>query len=178
MTMVIMRKRPFPRQLKTGTVLAVPLGELGFGAAQVAEGGDFAFFDRKFDRIEDFPPLSDLVQAPLAFRVPMVKGEAKAGGWIFLGDAPLVGSLASESPYWNQPVGSNQLRIIWQNQFSPATADAILGMERMAWWMAEQVVQRLQDHFMGRPNLHAQTINRIKQYDPVTGQEVKTLASQ
>lgn len=170
---IAMQKHSFPRQLKIGAVLAVPLDDLGFGAAQLAEGGDFAFFDLRAKHAEDFPPLADLVRTPLAFRVPMVKGEAKAGGWLFLGEATLVEGLASESPYWNQPVGSNQLRVIRHNQFSPTTAEAIQGMEPMAWWMAEQVVQRLQDHFMGRPNLHAQTISRIKQYDPATGQEMK-----
>lgn len=164
-----MQERPFPCHLKIGAILAGPLGELGICAAQVAAGGDFAFLDLRVDRAEDLPPLSALVQSKLAFRVPMVKGEAKAGGWACLGEAPLMGELAFESAYWNQPVGSNQLRIIRQNQFSLVTAEAILGMEPMAWWMAQQVVQRLQDHFMGRPNLHVQTINRIRQYDPVTG---------
>lgn len=157
------------RKPKEGDVLAIPLGDGTFGFGQVSHGGDYAYFDL---RSEVFPPVEEIVAHRVAFRVPMVGGSAKEGGWIILGNLPPAGSLAEDPGYRNQPVGSNQLYLIKGNQQIPATYDEVKDLELMSWWFEHHVVERLQDHFAGRPNAMAERFNKIKIYDPQTGQEI------
>jgi hypothetical protein len=157
------------RKPKEGDVFAIPLGEGSYGFGQVAHTGDWAFFEF---RAQVIPPLEQIVSHPVAFRVPTVSQAAAQGGWTFVGNRPPEGTLATPSAYLNQPVGSNQLYVIVGNQRMPATYEQAKGLEAMAWWFEHQVVQRLKDHFAGRPNREAQVTREIKVYDPKTGQRL------
>lgn len=157
------------RKPKEGDVLATPLGDGSYGFGQVCHTGDYAFFDL---RAVDFPSIEDIVARPVAFRVPMVGGSAKAGGWVVLGNLPPAGPLAEAADYRNQPVGSNQLYLIKGNECIPASYEEVRDLELMSWWFEHHVVERLQDHFAGRENPMAERFNKIKTYDPQTGQEI------
>jgi len=153
--MPALTKKPLsiPRVIKPGAMLAVPLGDGIFGLAQMAEGGDYAFFDKRVMPAQwAEPPLAAWSCCPVAFRVPLAKGVPKAGGWRYLGKAPLQDSLAVQAAYWNRPVGSSEVFVIRHNQFTPGTPDDMIRLECMAWWMEDHVRQRLLDHFAGRPN--------------------------
>lgn len=150
-----MNKKPpsMPRVIKPGAMLAVPLGDGSCGLAQMAAGGDYAFFDMRLAPA----PWQDLSleawsRCPVAFRVPLAKGVPRAGGWHYLGLAPLRDSLVVQAAYWNRPVGSTQVFVIQNNQFTPGTPADMTRLECMAWWMEDHIRQRLLDHFAGRPN--------------------------
>ena len=160
------------RKIREGDVFAISLGDGTHGFGQVSRGGDYAFFDL---RRKELPDIAEVVRSPIAFRVPMVGDSAREGRWISLGNAPLLGALAQEASYWNQPVGSNQLRICRGTTFVPATAAEVGGLELMAWWYEGHVVQRLIDHFEGRQNPLAESFKIIKIYDQQTGRECGTL---
>ena len=158
------------RKPKEGDVLAIPLGDGTYAFGQVCKGGgSYAYFDL---RSNQFLPIDEIVSCPVAFRVAMVGDSAKNGGWTILGNLPLIGPLAELASYRNQPVGSNQLYLVKGNQRIPATYDQVKDLEVMSWWYEDHVVQRLIDHFAGRPNLEFDSTRRIKVYDPKTGQEI------
>lgn len=143
----------FPRAIKPGFMFAVPLSEGNHGLAQMAEGGDYAFFDVQLTEDQlTAQTLEAWAMSPVAFRVPMAKGAPKAGGWRYLGPAPLQQALSVQAAYWNRPVGSQDVTVVLNNQFSPGTHEDTLRLECMAWWMEGHVRQRLLDHFAGRPN--------------------------
>ena len=102
----------------------------------------------------------------------MGKHTIRAGGWRILGNLPLAGALAEYQAYRNQPVGSNQLYIYRAGQFTPAGVDDVRHLEAFAFWFPAHIVERLQDHFAGRPNRTFEFFKRIKKYDLQTGQEI------
>ena len=157
------------RKPKAGDLFAISLGDGTYGFAQVAHTGDYAFFDFRAERA---PPLEEIVSHPVAFRVPAVSGVASKGGWTALGNLPPAGALAQPAAYVNQPVGSNQLFLIVGNRRTPATYEQAKGLEAMAWWFEHHLLQRLKDHFAGRPNWDAEVTREIKIYDPITGQKI------
>lgn len=143
----------FPRVIKPGFMFAVPLSEGSHGLAQMAEGGDYAFFDVQLTEDQlSAPTLDAWASSPVAFRVPLAKGVPKAGAWRYLGSAPLQQELAVQAAYWSRPVGSKDVSVILNNQFTPGTQEDMFRLECMAWWMEDHVRQRLLDHFAGRPN--------------------------
>lgn len=157
------------RKPKEGDVLAIPLGDGTYGFGQVCSGGDYAYFDLRSNRL---PHMDEIVWRPVAFRVAMVGDSAKKGGWTILGNLPLIGPLAELASYRNQPVGSNQLYLVKGNQRTLATYEQVKDLEVMSWWYEDHVVQRLIDHFAGRPNLEFDSDRKIRVYDPKTGQEI------
>ena len=158
------------RKPKEGDVLAIPLGDGTYGFGQVGKGGgSYAYFDVRGERLLS---AEEIVAHPIAFRVPTANDSAKEGGWKILGNLPPTGVIAEDAVYRNQSVGSNQLNIIKGNQVIPATYDEVKDLEVMSCWFRHQIVQRLLDHFDGRPNQEFERTRKIKVYDPKTGQEI------
>lgn len=163
------------RKLKEGDVMAIPLGDGTYGFGQRCAGGDYAYFDL---RSEVFLPIEKVVTAPVAFRVPTVTDSVKNAGWPVLGNLTPVGPLSQDESYRNQPVGSNQLYLIKGHKIAPATYDEVKDLEVMSVWFDHHVLERLQDHFAGRPNLEFESTRKIKVYDPQTGQELDPITKE
>ncbi|RTL29128.1 MAG: hypothetical protein EKK47_13895 [Burkholderiales bacterium] len=158
------------RKPKEGDVFAIPLGELGYGFCQVCKTGDFAFFDLVS---ADIASIEHVLDKSIAFRVPAAGEPVREGAWSFLGNAPLRKGLDEPALYRNQPVGSNQVYIVKGNERFPASVDEAKDLEVMSWWFVNQLVERLQDYFAGRPNREFESTRLIKKYDLLTGQEIK-----
>lgn len=158
------------RNPKDGDVFAIPLSNGKYGFGQVCkEGGSCAYFDLQSD---DFLPVETIIKSPVAFRVATVIGAAKKGGWLKLGNSPLEGSLNELASYRNQPVCSNQLYLVKGNNFIPATYDEVKDLESLSTWNESQVVERLLNHFEGRPDPMTERLKKIKVYHPETKQEL------
>lgn len=157
------------RKPREGDVLAIPLGDGTYGFSQVCAGGDYAYFDL---RSSTFPSIDEIVVSPVAFRVPTVTSSVMKAGWVMLGNVPPKGLLKEVSSYRNQPVGSNQVYIIKGNQVRLAAYDEAKDLEAMSVWFEQHVVQRLVDHFDGRPNAEFESTRKNKCYDPTTKQEL------
>lgn len=158
------------RKPKEGDVLAIPLGDGSYGFGQICHSKSYAYFDL---RSEVLPEIQDVVSCPVLFRVSMVQDAIKNGGWIILGNAPLKGGLAEPGTFWTQAVGCNDVNIFRNNVFIPAARDDVAGLELLAWWYEHHIVERLLDHFAGRPNKTAEFFRKVKSYDVQTGQEIK-----
>lgn len=149
-----MAKRPATPKL--GSVYSIKLrnGEYAFG--QVCAGGDYAFFDLKL--VEPSPPIETVINSPVAFRVPVAADAAVIGGWQLIGVALPLGTLAFRGQYRHRPVGSQQVFLYTEGRSSPATEDEVKDLEVLATWFSNHVESRLEDHFAGRPNEFAQSL--------------------
>lgn len=150
-----MAKRP-PAP-KRGSVYAIQLSDGMYAFGQVCEGGDFAFFDFKSSAI---PESAAIVDHAVAFRVPVAVDAPIAGGWQLVGSTPLHGFLAERGRYKHQPVGSPQVFIYSAGKSEPAAEREAERLEVLATWFSSHVVQRLEDHFAGRPNKYALSLER------------------
>lgn len=73
--------------------------------------------------------------------------------------------LARRPVYWTQSVGSNEVSIYKDEIFVPAEIEEVKGLERLASWYAQHIVQRLNEHFSGRNDGIASRMNRVTVYD-------------
>jgi immunity protein 26 of polymorphic toxin system len=152
-----------PTKLQAGDIFAVPLGDGTYGAGQVCyKGRDCAFFDV---RTNAMPTVSEVEARPVVFRVPMERSIYETGVWPRIGSAPLAGGLAAPASYRTQPVGSNQLYKYRDGQRVSATREEVADLELLANWFEEHIVERLLDHFAGRPNRTVTEFRKIKVYD-------------
>lgn len=153
---------------KEGDVIAIPLGDGTFGFGQVCRFNCYAYFDLRSEAIEatDF-----IVSRPILFRVITAQDAVKTGGWIIVGHHDLKDGLAERVSFWSQSIGSNEVTIYKDGTFVPATPEQVKGLENMACWYSQHIVERLIDHFSGRLSGIASRVNRIRVYDPQTARE-------
>jgi hypothetical protein len=79
--------------------------------------------------------------------------ENKRRHWVVVGNAPLDDSLLNPPPRFIQDALRKDLfRIYEKGQFSPATKEECIGLEREAVWDPTHAEDRLRDHYAGRKN--------------------------
>ena len=137
-----------PRQ-REGDVFAIALGELGFAFGRICAGGDHAYYDVLAVNV---PPLDEIVNRPIIFRVPVARDALAAGGWRILGNVPLGGDLARPAVYRHQPVGSKQAFRYSAGTSVAASAAEVAPLETLATWFSMHIEQRLRNHFANRPD--------------------------
>lgn len=162
-----MAKRP---KAELGDVFEVHLGDGHFAFGVVAAGNDHAFFDL---RSQHPPSLEQIVSKRVIFRVPVAQDVFSSGRWKILGNVTLKGALSEPAAYRNQPIGSNEVFLYRSGRFTPATVAEVRDLEPLAVWFDQHIVSRLNNYFAKQPNQMAEQLKTIKQYDPVTGQEIK-----
>lgn len=140
-----------------GGVYAIPLAGGIFAFAQIAEGGDVAFFDVTSEQV--LQP-DDIATKKVAFRVPVANDAPSVGRWQLLGTATLQPALTRTSSYLHQPVGSPVAFAYSAGSERPASDDEIALLETLATWFPEHLVSRLEDHFAGRPNRFVESLKR------------------
>lgn len=78
------------RRPKAGDICAIALPENTWGFGRILEGGGvIAFYDL---RTPEHPPLDEIIQAPIAFKV-WVSGRTLSKKWQIIGNVPLEDSL-------------------------------------------------------------------------------------
>lgn len=141
-------KRPFKKaKAQAGDVVAIPLDEGEFGFGWLTAHGDCVFLDCKTRR--PFPRTADIVERPLAFRVPVLSGIVRSGAWEIIGNVGLSGAFARPAAYRNQAADSAQLYLCRGSESTPASYEEVKDLEVMVWWTDADVVQRLKEHFAG-----------------------------
>lgn len=142
-------KRPLKKaRAQAGDIVAIPLDEEEFGFGWLTAHGDCIFLDCKARR--PFPRSADIVAQPLAFRVPVLSGIVRSGGWEIIGHIIPSGAVARPAAYRNQAAGSAQLYLCRGSESTPASYDEVKDLEVMVWWSDGDVVRRLREHFAGR----------------------------
>lgn len=136
--------------VKEGSLYAIKLEDGSYAYGQVCKGLDFAFFDLKSPKLL---PVDDILDRPVAFRIPVARGEPSRAGWTCVGVGPLQGSRATEAAYRHSPVGSKDVFLYRAGESRQASDSEVENLEVWAIWFAPQIEQRLADHFAGRTNL-------------------------
>lgn len=145
------RKRKTRRVV--GDVVAIPLGDseqVGFGV--VLEEPLMAFFDVSAKAGAE-PSVGEIARYPVAFRIWVMNQPIVDGLWPVLGKVDVPEELAVAPWFFKQDPISGKLTVgrtgSEERLPEPGQVDSL---ERAAVWSAAHVVDRLQDHFAGKPN--------------------------
>jgi hypothetical protein len=136
---------------RSGDVVAIPLNDGTFGFGRVLREPLVAFYDL---RSEQILPIDAVICAPVAFVIWVMNRAITHGTWPVIGHAPLSPDLCAERAFFKKDAISGALTI-YRDATSdeiPATREECEDLECAAVWEPHHVVDRLRDHFEGRPN--------------------------
>lgn len=134
-----------------GAVVEVPLGDGRRCFGLVLPSPRVAFFDLCASsdlKLE----VEEIRSRPVLFQLLVMQRPLSMAEWPVIGEVPVEPALL-EGPYFfrEDPI-SGKLSISKDGvERIPATLAEVAGLERAAVWDAEHVVDRLKDHFAGRP---------------------------
>lgn len=136
-----------------GEVVAIPLAEseqVGFGL--VLEEPLMAFFNLSAKR-GAVPSVEEILRSPVAFRIWVMNQPIVDGQWPVLGKVDVPAELTIAPLFFKQDAISGKITVgrtgAEERLPEPGQLDTL---ERAAVWSAGHVVDRLQDHFAGKPN--------------------------
>jgi hypothetical protein len=122
------------------------------GFAQALMNPIYAFFDLRAPD-DATPPVETILQAPVLFRICVMKYAVTEGLWPVLGERAPTAEVMNPPWFFKQDPLSGALSISTDGgEGVPATPEQCQHMERASVWDPEHVVSRLEDHFAGRPN--------------------------
>jgi hypothetical protein len=144
------RKRRVRRTI--GDVVEVPLGDEELGFALVLDEPLIAFFDLHCRR-DSVPAVADIVRSALAFRIWVMNRAITHGVWPVIGHVSVPQAVLEPPWFFKQDPISKEVTVTktGAEEIPPAPGQVDV-LERAAVWDPEHVVDRLQDHFAGRPN--------------------------
>jgi hypothetical protein len=135
---------------KIGSVVRVPLPDGVFGYGVVLEEPLVAFVDHH--DAGGNVDVHEIVRKPRAFRIWVHNAPLSKGLWPVIGQVePASEDLAPVTFFKKDPI-KGTFSLVTGGQATPATLEQCQGVERAAVWEARHVVDRLVDHFAGRPN--------------------------
>lgn len=142
---------------KVGNVVSIPLGGGRFAFGWLLTFPLIAFFDWAEER--ERPPIESLVGRPIAFRIWVMGRAVKQGMWSVIGHESPSASLLEPPTFVKSDSISGALSLTRKgSEETSATRAECLGLERAAVWDPEHVVDRLNDHFDGRPNIWVESL--------------------
>lgn len=139
---------------RVGDILKISLGEGKHCYAQVADEPLIIFFDGV---LAEEARLDEVIALPVLFRIWVHNSAVKMGIWPVVGNQPLAPENAAEPYFYKQDAVSGALAL-YHSSFAetgwerPALATECVGLECAAVWDPEHVLDRLRDHYSGRPN--------------------------
>jgi len=142
---------------KPGDVLRIDLGEGESGFGRVLPG-TIAFYQAKS------PPIlsvEEIVNRPILFKIWVMDYAISNGIWPVIGHVPLTKELLVESRFFKRDAITESLTIYRDStgEEIPASKQECEGLECAAVWDPEHVVDRLRDHFAGRPNKWLESVS-------------------
>jgi hypothetical protein len=144
------RKRKIRRTV--GDIVAIPIDEDHVAFGLVLEEPLLALFDFKCE-VGEVPTVEDIVRRPVAFRIWVMNHPIVDGSWRIVGRVAVPENLADAPWFFKQDPISGRVTITktGAEEVSPAPNQAE-ALEPAAVWEPEHVIDRLRDHFNGRPN--------------------------
>ena len=136
-----------------GDILEIPLGDGMRAFARVLKSPLMAFYDLKADKN---PPIDFIISKPIAFKVWVMNSVVTAGEWQIIGHAPLAPELEMAPSFFKRDSISGKLSIYTESGGKSLEKDATLEecekLECAAVWSSCHIADRLNDHFVERPN--------------------------
>lgn len=143
-------------RLLDGDIVRIDLGEGWFGFGRKL-ASVWAFYD--FRSREEMSP-EDVLKRPVLFKVwAGERAGLEKGAWTLLGHVPLTEEERRPVPFFKQDIldpthiaiyMSDSPGLDSEKEEIPATWEEIQGLENVMVW-SFHIVDRLQDHFAGRP---------------------------
>jgi hypothetical protein len=111
-----------------------------------------AFLDKRWP-VGELPDLVGLGQVPIAFRVAVMNHAVTRGTWKVVGHLGPPNRLIEPPWFFNQDGLTGEITLTQTGaEEVPADLNMCQGLEAAAVWEPEHIVDRLRDHFAGRPN--------------------------
>jgi len=142
---------------RVGDVLAIPLSDGMYGFGLVLPDPLMAFYDLQ---CESIPALEMITNSPIAFKIWTHNTPITSGQWERIGRITCLDELLEEPLCYKKDLISGELTI-YRNSTQeevPATVQECEGLECAAVWAPEHILDRLQDHFAGRPNIWVESL--------------------
>ncbi len=133
-----------------GDILRIDIGDGAYCFGRVLETA-VAFYDIKS---RTTLKAEEIISRPIIFTIWVMDYAITKGDWPVIGHAPLEESLKVEPLFYKKDSISKRL-VIYRDSTGeeiPATPEECEKLECAAAWDPEHVVDRLRDHFAGRPN--------------------------
>lgn len=138
---------------RVGDIVMVPLGAGFFAFAQVLREPLMVFFDVKADRQL---PIDEIQSKNPAFSIWVANNAVTKGEWRVIGSAAVDPSIDQKPLFFKKDALSGALSLTHDGTDElPVGNTNIEHLERAAVWEPTHVVDRLNDHFAGRPNVWA-----------------------
>jgi hypothetical protein len=133
-----------------GGIYEIPLGDSLFAYARALVSPLMAFYDV---RAVLTPPIEEIVQAPIIFKIYVMRYAITSGRWQMKGSMPLDDDLKQPVTFFKQDALRRDLFFLYRDsQDIPAMKEQCVGLERASVWEPEHVEERLRDYFSGRKN--------------------------
>jgi hypothetical protein len=134
---------------REGDVVSIDLGDGHLAFGRVLKRPLVAFYDLRAPKP---PPINEILQHRVLFKLNVMHYAIKEGDWPVIGHAPLEESLQKQPLFFKQDPITTRLYIYQDSgRDLPATFEEVAGLEVAAAWEPHHVVERLNDHFAGRP---------------------------
>ncbi|MEP2103976.1 MAG: Imm26 family immunity protein [Parasphingorhabdus sp.] len=148
------RQKTNIKRLNPGDIVEVPILNGKYSYAQVGPSPLFVFFDGVF---EQRPSAEAILPLNILFKLWLHKDALRGDRWKKLSSADLSPENMVAPPMRKQDVVSGRLFIHHSdyadsNYEKPATLSEIENLETAAVWDIPQVEQRIEDHYLGKPN--------------------------
>lgn len=138
------------QKARTGDIVRIRLDDQGHGYARALGRAVFAFYDGRHTYAM---AVVDVLKLPILFTIPVADSAMTKGRWLVDGNVALEPALAVPARFFMQDLmDAEKFRISQGGVIRPASRSDCAGLERSAVWTAEQVEDRLRDHYAGRPN--------------------------
>ena len=142
-----MKKGKFKRN--RGDIVKIDLGDGKLAFAQVLKEPLFVFFDLISSEV---PQIERITSAPILFEIWVMNRAVTEGIWPIVGKAP-IGTIDEAPRFFKRDQINGKLTITFTGaEEQKATLAECIGLECAAVWDPEHVVDRLRDHYAGRPN--------------------------
>jgi hypothetical protein len=140
-----------------GSVIAIPLPDGTYGYGRVLRAPLIAFYGLQSEQIL---PVETVLTSAVAFTVCVSYQPITDGHWPVIGEAPLSPELLIEPLFYKKDPLSGALTIYRDSSGEEiqATKEQCANLECAAVWGMNHILDRLQDHFAGRPNKWVQSL--------------------
>lgn len=130
--------------------MAVPLSGGRYAFAWALPSPLVAFFDYQSPALV---AAEEVVKKPIAFRVWVMHNAVSDGEWAVIGNVAAPAPLLVPPLFFKQDPLNGTLSTTHDGSDQvAATLEQVRGLERAAVWEKKHIVDRLEDHFAGRPN--------------------------
>jgi hypothetical protein len=140
-----------------GDVLEIPLGDGTRCYGMVLPSPIYAFFD--YIGAASLSP-SEVAELPVLVRLMLNDNALERGEWTVVGHVEPSGALREPPTFFKQDaLNKEKFYLYWADgREMRVTRERCEGLERAAVWHPETVVERLADHYAGRPNATVETL--------------------